>query len=274
LAEEEFEIQQLAVQYDIDLSKVKGTGPQGRVTKDDVLRYIKEFYWPKILERRELSGIRVIIASRLHKSYSEAVHVTLNTEAQVDSLLNCRSALKNKLGIEIPLTLLIAKLTAKALEEHRELNATFEDNELIIYEDVNINIAVDTPLGLLTPVIRRVNIRSIEDLYKDYVDIVERARTGMLKLKDFEGGTFTITNLGMYDVESFTPIINPPQVAILGVGRIKEVVVYRGEELTIMKVIGLSLSFDHRVIDGAPAARFLQSIKRYIENPSLVLYCQ
>jgi len=273
LAEEEFEIQQLAVQYDIDLSKVKGTGPEGGVTKDDILRYIKELYWPRVLERRELSGIRVIIASRLHKSYSEAVHVTLNTEAQADSLLNCRSTLKNKLGIEIPLTLLIAKLTAKALEEHRELNATFEDNDLIIYEDVNINIAVDTPIGLLTPVIRKVNSRSIEDLYKDYIDVMERARAGFLKLKDFEGGTFTITNLGIYDIESFTPIINPPQVAILGVGKIKEIVVYRGEELTVIKVIGLSLSFDHRVIDGAPAARFLQSVKRYIENPSLALDC-
>lgn len=267
---EEFEIQQLAIQYDIDLSMIRGSGPQGRVTKEDVLRYIRELYYPKVLERRELTGVRAIIASRLHKSYSEAVHVTLHMEARADDLISCRAILKERLGLDISLTLLVMKIAAKALEEHRELNATFEDNEIVIYDDVNINVAVDTPMGLLTPVVRRVNKRGLEEIYREYVDVVERAKMGMLKLKDFEGGTFTLTNLGMFDVDMFTPIINPPQVAILGVGRVKEVLQLRGERPVVAKAIPLSLSFDHRVVDGAPAARFLQSVKKYIEKPSLI----
>ncbi len=192
----------------------------------------------------------------------------MNMEVILDNLVKQRSLLGEKLGEQPSYTLLIAKCTAQALREHLEVNAALEGNEIIIYDTININIAVDTPFGLLVPVIRRVDEKPIDVLLAEYKDVVKRAREGLLKEKDIIGGTFTITNLGMFDIDSFTPIINPPQAAILGINRgVKKPLVTDTGEIKIATVTTLSLSFDHRILDGAPAARFLRRVKHYIENP-------
>ena len=190
----------------------------------------------------------------------------------MDKLIETRKKLAEKLGVKPSYTVLLAKCVAKALRDHIELNATLENNEIIIYDTININIAVDTPFGLITPVLRRVDEKGLEELLKEYNDIIEKTRKGLLKEKDIIGGTFSITNLGMLGVDSFTPIINPPQVAILGVNRMvkKPFVDEETGELKIGTFMNLSLTFDHRAVDGAPAARFLQRVKYYLEHPEEV----
>ena len=262
----------LAEQYEVDLTKIKGTGPQGEITVQDVEKYIKEHFFPKVKEKKPLRGIRKVIATRLSKSYREAVHVTINMEVSMDKLIETRKKLAEKLGVKPSYTVLLAKCVAKALRDHIELNATLENNEIIIYDTININIAVDTPFGLITPVLRRVDEKGLEELLKEYNDIIERTRKGLLKEKDIIGGTFSITNLGMLGVDSFTPIINPPQVAILGVNRMvkKPFVDEETGEIKIGTFMNLSLTFDHRAVDGAPAARLLQRVKYYLEHPEEV----
>ena len=262
----------LAEQYDIDLRGVRGSGPGGEVTVKDVEELIKERYLPRVRERRSLRGIRRVIASRLSKSYREAVHVAINMEVSMDRLVGLREELAGEVGVKPSYTVLIAKCVARAIRDYIEVNATLEGDEVVIYDTININIAVDTPLGLLVPVLRRVDERGLRELLKEYGDLVSRAKKGLLKEKDVIGGTFTITNLGMYGVDSFTPIINPPQVAILGVGRMARKPYVDGEtgEVKVGTFMNLSLVIDHRAIDGAPAARFLQRVKHYIEHPEEV----
>lgn len=264
------EIKILAEQYDIDFSKIKGSGPNGEVTLKDVEEYIKEHFFPKVKEERKIFGIRKVIAERLSKSYREAVHVTLNMEAEMDSLIDVRKKLAEKLGTKPSYTVLMLKCTAKAIGDFMEINATMEEGKVMIYENVNINVAVDSPIGLITPVIRDVDKKPLKELLQDYADIVERAKSGRLKEKDFVGGTFTITNLGMLGVDSFTPIINPPQIAILGLNRIAQKPLVKDGDIRIANVMNLSLTFDHRAIDGAPAARFLGRVKHYLEHPEEV----
>jgi len=267
------EIRYLLEQYDISIDEVRERYPDKEISPEILREYITQKFFPKIKEKNRVIGVRKVIASRLSTSYREAVHVTLHMEAGVDKLLELRSRIKDLFQKDVSLTLLLIKLTAKALEEHKELNATYEKEEIIIYEDVNVSFAVDTPYGLVSPVLRRVNGKNLLELQDEYVDLVRRAQAGKLKEKDLVGGTFTVTNLGMYDVLFFNPIINPPQVAILGLGKITEkfYLEEHTNSLQRKRFIILSLSFDHRVIDGAPAARFLQKVKSYIENPEIVL---
>ncbi len=261
----------LAEQYDIDLSLIKGTGPNGLITIKDVEEYIKEHFLPKVKRKYKLKGIRKVTARRLSRSYSEAIHVTLNMEVITDDFISFREVLSKELGGAKPsYTLMIAKCVAKALKEYPHLNASIEGDEVTEYETINISIAVDTPIGLLTPVIREVFRRSIKELINDYNDIIKRAREGKLKEKDVIGGTFTITNLGMFGIDTFTPIINPPQVAILGVNRMVKKLIPTDKGIKVVTTMNLSLSFDHRVVDGAEASRFLSRIKYYIEHPKEV----
>lgn len=255
---EDFKV--IAGQYDIDLDKLKQE--KGELSFEVLEQYIKEHFYPKVKEERKLSGVRKITAQRLSDSYRNAVHVTINMEVLADNLLN----LKSKMEGSPSLTIIMLKLIAKALKDFPEANATLEGDKLTTYDSINIAVAIDSPFGLLTPVLRDVDKKSIKTLSDEYGDLVERARNGGLKEKDFVGGTFTITNLGMLDVDSFTPIINPPQIAILGINRIKDSAIIENGSVKSVKTMYLSLSFDHRAIDGAPAARFLQKIKQYFEE--------
>ena len=265
------EIKVLLEQYDLNIKDIKGTGPGGEVTVEDVERYIKEKYFPKVKREVRVVGIRKIISERLSKSYREAVHVTVNMEVFMDNLSKLRENISSEYSMKIPYTVLLLKLISMTLSEFPDINSALENGKIVEYESVNINIAVDSPIGLVTPVIREVNLKGLKELIKDYEDVISRAKETKLKQVDFVGGTFTITNLGMFGVDYFNPIINPPQAAILGINRIVEKPRVLDNEIKIVKTMNLSLTFDHRIIDGAEASRFLLKLKSYIEKPEEII---
>lgn len=265
------EIKVLLEQYDLNIKDIKGTGPGGEVTVEDVERYIKEKYFPKVKREVRVVGIRKIISERLSKSYREAVHVTVNMEVFMDNLSKLRENISSEYSMKIPYTVLLLKLISMTLSEFPDINSALENGKIVEYESVNINIAVDSPIGLVTPVIREVNLKGLKELIKDYEDVISRAKEAKLKQVDFVGGTFTITNLGMFGVDYFNPIINPPQAAILGINRIVEKPRVLDNEIKIVKTMNLSLTFDHRIIDGAEASRFLLKLKSYIEKPEEII---
>jgi pyruvate dehydrogenase E2 component (dihydrolipoamide acetyltransferase) len=169
----------------------------------------------------------------------------------------------------------VVKLVAVALREHPALNASLTDAGIVQHSEVNIGIAVDTPAGLLAPVVHAAGARSVAAIARESIRLIDAARTATMRAEDLAGATFTITNLGMYDVDAFTPIVNLPQCAILGLGRIvaRAVVIDAdSEKIAVRKMLALSLTFDHRLVDGAPAARFLQRIKHLVERPTLWLF--
>ncbi|RLF25997.1 MAG: 2-oxo acid dehydrogenase subunit E2 [Thermoplasmata archaeon] len=265
------EIKVLLEQYDLNIKDIKGTGPGGEVTVEDVERYIKEKYFPKVKREVRVVGIRKIISERLSKSYREAVHVTVNMEVFMDNLSKLRENISSEYSMKIPYTVLLLKLISMTLSEFPDVNSALENGKIVEYGSVNINIAVDSPIGLVTPVIRDVNLKGLKELIKDYEDVISRAKEAKLKQVDFVGGTFTITNLGMFGVDYFNPIINPPQAAILGINRIVEKPRVLDNEIKIVKTMNLSLTFDHRIIDGAEASRFLLKLKSYIEKPEEII---
>jgi pyruvate dehydrogenase E2 component (dihydrolipoamide acetyltransferase) len=165
----------------------------------------------------------------------------------------------------------LIKAVAKALTEHSIMNSTLEKDQIKIFEDVNVGVAVATTAGLVVPVIHNADRKSLKEVSSALKELVEKAREGKLTREELSGGTFTATNLGMFGVDVFTPIINPPETAILGVGRIVEKPVVVGKKIVVKPVMQLSLSFDHRVVDGAPAAQFLQKVKEIIESSESLL---
>jgi len=235
-----------------------------------------------------VSAIRRAIAERLATSAQTTAAVTLTTEADATELVRLRAQLKADGRQPVPsYTDLLIKLAAVALAEFPLLNARFEGESIVQSPEVNIGIAVDTERGLLVPVLRDAGEKTLREVALEAATLIERTRAGRVTANELRGGTFTITNLGMYDIDAFTPIINLPECAILGVGRIvpKQVVQAALDELpaladtpesaaarmVIRGMVFLSLTFDHRLVDGAPAARFLQRIKQFVEKPYLWL---
>ena len=222
-----------------------------------------------------ISTVRRTIAERMAGSAHSVAAVTLTTEADATELVLLRKQLKGD-GVEpVPsYNDLMARLVAQALLEHPMLNARFEGDTIVQPATVNVGVAVDTERGLLVPVLRDVQTKSLRQLARESAPLVEKARTGRIAPDDLHGGTFTITNLGMFDIDAFTPIINLPECAILGIGRIvpKQVVIdAEAGRVAIRHMVYLSLTFDHRLVDGGPAARFLQRVKQYVERPYLWL---
>ena len=242
----------------IDLATVEGTGPQGTITEGDVERAIEAGGGAgtgtsgnatrTVAESRELSGMQRTIAERLGESYREAVHVTLGREVDATALRETTAAAKDA-GVDVALTDLLVAALGETLEEFPAFNALFEDGEHRLIEEVNVGLAVDVEGGLVTPVLGDVRGRSAESVNRERRELVDRVRSGAFTMDDLEGGTFTVSNLGLFGVDHFDPVIDPPQVAILGVGRVRE------DGTTT-----LSLSFDHRVVNGADAARFLDAL--------------
>ncbi len=211
---------------------------------------------------------------------SESAHttapVTLTTEVDATELVTLREQLRADTAAQDPFptyTDLLAKLCAHALLEHPILNARFEGGTIVMGTSVHIGIATDTERGLLVPVVRDVHTKSVRQLASETRPLIERARAGKATGQELGGGTFTITNLGMFEIDAFTPIINLPECAILGVGRIvsKLIVIDGAREIAVRQMMYLSLTFDHRLVDGAPAARFLQRVKELITRPYLWL---
>lgn len=226
-------------------------------------------------QRLPLSAMRRVIGQRMAQSAFTAPHVTLHTEADVTELVRLREQLdaahRRQGGTGVTYTDLLVYMAARALTEHPLLNARLEGDELVLEPEVHVGLAVAVNEGLVVPVIRSAARRRLGDIARERHRLVAAAREGQLSLEDVEGGTFTITNLGPYDIDGFTPIINPPQTAILGVGRIVQKPVVRRGKVRVRAMMALSLSFDHRVVDGAPAAAFLQRIKQLGEEPAQLL---
>ncbi|MFL5805733.1 MAG: dihydrolipoamide acetyltransferase family protein [Roseiflexaceae bacterium] len=225
-----------------------------------------------------LSGIRKISAARLAESARTVVPVTLTTDADATELVRLRKQIAADLassGLPAPsYSDMLIKLTAVALGEHPALNASFVDDGIIQHAAAHIGLAVDTERGLLVPVVRDAGRKSLQQIAADSARMLEQARTGRSLADDLRGGTFTISNLGMFQIDAFTPIVNLPECAILGVGRIQARPVVIDEEtdaVAVRRMIALSLTFDHRTVDGAPAARFLNRVREFVERPYLWL---
>ncbi len=201
--------------------------------------------------------------------------VTLNTEVDATALVALREQLKAAFtprGYSVPsYNDLFAKLVATALQEHPLLNARWQGDEIVMPKEIHIGLAVDTPEGLLVPVLRNVQAQSLRGLAEQSKELIAKAQARKLSADALQGGTFTITNLGMYNIDGFTPLINPPQCAILGIGRIVKKPAVVNDQIVPRAMVTLSLTFDHRVVDGAPAARFLDTVRQLIEMPLLAI---
>ena len=271
--------QRLAERHNIDAESLPGTGPGGRVTKEDVQRAIDTGATspatPAEVEVVPLSGIRRTTAERLGTIWSQAPHVTEGIEVDFSAILNLRGvneqAWRQTHGVAPTINDFVLKATAEALKAHPRLNSTLIDGAVHQYRDVNLGVAVDIPDGLVVPVIRGADALGIVEIATQVSALAERARDGKLRIDDYADGTFTVTNLGGLGVDWFTPVLNPPQCAILGVGRVRRVAVFAGESIVARDMGTLILTFDHRAIDGAPCARFLGELKGLIEAPDALL---
>lgn len=272
--------QAIATGEGVNLAAVSGSGTGGRITADDVRAATSPTNTPALasegVKKVVLTGLRKRVADNLSKSVREKPHVTLNTAVDMTEATRLRSLLLPELeksqSVRISPTDLILKACAKALQEHPRVNAHLDGDTMTLFEAVNIGLAVSLgDEGLIVPVIQNAHAKGLAQLAKDRVDLAARARSGKLASTEVTGGTFTITNLGNYGITSFDPIIPPPQVAILGVCSITDTVVAVGGQPAVRPIMGLSLSFDHRAIDGAPAAAFLARVRALLEQPYLLI---
>jgi pyruvate dehydrogenase E2 component (dihydrolipoamide acetyltransferase) len=260
-----------AKQLGVDCSTLQGTGRTGRVREKDVLAAaaVKE---PCVAARTlALSGIRRAGVERLVKSRQTTVPVTLTSTADVGNLLALRlqfqATAPYAADIVPSLNDFFIKLTGLALERHPLLAATWGEDHVVLPAAINVAFGVDTEGGLVAPVIENVPALGLRQLAVRSRELIDRGRQGKLTTKDMQGGVFTISNLGMYGIDVFTPVINHPQCAVLGIGRIRRVPVYADDKVVAQDQVGLSLTFDHRIVDGVPAAKFLQTLVVILENP-------
>lgn len=280
----------LARELGIDISKVTGSGPGGRIIDEDIKKFTeaKPEAAPEVLppeavperrpdeERIPIKGIRKTIGERMVKSLFTAPHVVSMDEADVTELVKLREKEKKiaqDKGVKLTYLAFIIKAAVVALKRHPYLNASLDPqkNEIVLKHYYNIGVAVDTLDGLMVPVIKNADHKSIMEIAEEAERLSEEARTRKIKLPDLKGNTFTITNIGSIGGIFSTPIINPPDVAILGVHRIRDIPVVINGEIKPRKILPLVLSFDHRVLDGAQAARFMNNLIEYLKDPELFL---
>ncbi|ALG81777.1 2-oxo acid dehydrogenase subunit E2 [Halanaeroarchaeum sulfurireducens] len=264
-----------AEELGVDLGAVEGTGPGGAITAEDVERAEEASETAPteggagrtVRDRETFTGMRATIARRLGESYREAVHVTIHRSADASALREATEAADEALDADVSMTDLLLLALSETLGTFPAFNGTYEDGEHVRYEEHNINIAVDVDEGLLTPVIPTVDQKTLPEVAETRRTVTERTLSGEYTMDDLSGGTFTVSNLGHLGVEAFNPIINPPQIAILGVDALSERVRMVDGEATAQPMLPLDLSFDHRVVDGADAARFMAALVERLENP-------
>lgn len=265
----------LAEENNVDYTKLIASGPDGRITKEDVQQAMAN---PSdvVTDERPASivipyeGMRRVIGDNMAQSWHAAPKVTQHVGVDIAALQAIRSAINGdrRDSEKISLTDLLVKVVGKALERHPQINSTLAGEEIRVLQDINIGVAVALNDGLVVPVIKNANRKSLAEVSTEIKDLAKRARKNKVGPDEMSGGTFTITNLGSYgSVDAFTPIINQPESAILGVGRTITRPVVVDDQVVIRPIMGLSLAFDHRVIDGAPAAAFLADVIKFIEQP-------
>lgn len=249
-----------------------GATPGRRELRQDIVgvRNKGELADADVLKSIPIRGVRAVNAERMARSSATAAHVTLNSEADATALVELRRQLASD-SIDVSYNALLLRILGRALRDHPRLNASLVDDTIQVWRRVHVGLAVDSDRGLLVPVVRDVDHKGLTQLEDEIRSLAERARAGNSSPEELSGGTFTLTNLGMFGIDSFTPIINLPECAILGVGRMKTQPVFAGDKIVARQMMWLSLSFDHRLVDGAPAARFLQRVAQLIEHPHLLL---
>ena len=286
----------MAEEHGIDLRQVKGTDHGGRIVRDDILDFLEQLRTqpaspaqvapvqaqpvaqpvPTLTSPQEgdevkiLSSMQKTVARRLAESKQTVPHFYVSNEIDVTDALVLRKQLNagaGENGIKISVNDLVIKACALALEKFPDVNSSFGDGQFVHHQHINIGIAVDIPNGLVVPVIRDANIKGVRSIAREAKALVEKARTGKLAPADFTGGTFSISNLGMMDVTNFVPIINPPEAAILAVSSARKVFVPINDQPVLRDIMPLTVSADHRIIYGATVARFLQEVKRLLQNP-------
>ncbi len=265
----------MAREKGISLAAVTGTGENGRVTKEDVEKYLAsgQAAGAKPSRTTELipfEGMRQVIAERMMESLQTSAQLSHRIKVDMSEVTRLREMFKED-GQKISMNDILVKIVSKALMEHPMVNASLTEEGILTHNFVNMGIAVAVENGLIVPVIKDADLLSLQEINAAGKELVEKAKTNNLDSEDYTGGTFTISKLGMFDIDDFTAIINPPESAILAVGKTEKTPVVRENEIVIRPMMTLSLTYDHRVIDGAPAAQFLQRVKKMLQNPYLLL---
>ncbi len=284
----------MAEEAGLDWRSLAGSGLRGQIVREDVERALAQELSERageskrerapspplshaetppgdeLIESIPLSGIRGLIAERMAASHSQTAPVTLTAEADASALVELRRQLAGD-GVQAAYNDLLLYVLARALREHPRLNASLDGETIRVWQRIDIGLAVDTDRGLLVPVVRDVGSKGVAQLATETAALAERVRAGKCAPDELRGGTFTLTNLGMFGIDAFTPLINQPECAILGVGRIKPRPVVIEDQVVVRPTAWLSLTFDHRLVDGGPAARFLQRVVQLVERPHLLV---
>ncbi|ATX83295.1 MULTISPECIES: dihydrolipoamide acetyltransferase family protein [Bacillus amyloliquefaciens group] len=268
----------MAEKAGLKVDTLNGTGPGGRIVKADVIKAMKTEAEPQSSvqtaqpEGKPASAMRKVIADRMHKSLQNSAQLTLTMKADITELVKWQQQLadsaKKRSGVKLTVTHFVSRAAVLALKQHPELNSSYQEERIITYPYVHLGMAVSLENGLVVPVIRDAEKLSFLELADHISTSARRAREGNASGDDLHGSTFSITNLGGYGIEHFTPILNPPEAGILGVGASYETPAFKGDELVKSIMLPLSLTFDHRVCDGAPAADFLKTVKALLEEPA------
>ncbi|MFQ3307197.1 MAG: pyruvate dehydrogenase E2 component (dihydrolipoamide acetyltransferase) [Candidatus Midichloriaceae bacterium] len=272
----------VALQKNIDINQIRGSGPRGRIVKDDLDTLAINTNISNVTQDTiiEISNMRQVIANKLLESKQQIPHFYLEIECVVDQLMQFRqdinnAAQKDKEGIsayKISINDMIIKATALSLTKHPKINSSWNNENIIQYGNIDISVAVAVDDGLITPIIRNANQKSTIAISSEVKDLAKRAKLQRLKPEEYQGGGFSISNLGMFDIKSFYAIINPPQSSIMSVGNIRKIAAFdKHDQLKPVNVMTFTLSCDHRVVDGATAAKFLKDFKQFIENPALMI---
>jgi pyruvate dehydrogenase E2 component (dihydrolipoamide acetyltransferase) len=287
----------IAAEKGLDLSRITGSGPNGRIVKADVesakpgaapaaapvAAGAPKATPPSVGQpvfvapgdtRVPHTAVRKVIARRMLESKQTVPHFYLTVDLEIDALLAARQAINavaEKKGTKVSVNDMVIKACAKALRDHPECNASWTEDEMIQYGAVDISVAVATDRGLITPIVRNADLKGLAQIASEMKDLAARAKIGKLKLDEFQGGGFTISNLGMFGINSFSAIINPPQAMILAVGMGEERAVARKGQVVVRTMMSCTLAVDHRVVDGAMGAQYLQTLRAYIEQPASML---
>lgn len=269
----------VALAHSLDYSTLSGTGPGGRIVRNDVLAALKTPQAPAAQpcaaapcaapqERRQrMSAMRKVVAQRMVQSHTEIPVVTQTMKVDVTKLLEFRATINAQRESRFSVNDLVLKAVAKALAANKHMLVSLDGNEIVHHEHVHLGMAVALDDGLLVPVIKHADALSLETIATTAKDLAARARTGALQVEEYQGATFSVSNLGMFGVESFTPIINQPNAAILGICSIEEELALVEGQVTPRKILRISMTYDHRLMDGAGAAKFQLAVKALLETP-------